>query len=595
MIQPPFDLAPPQLASHTSSSPSWKRLRKARRHAAMRYYWYMVGAVVLGWILLRLVFALRRRLVRRAATSRTWTLLTVRPLGLPFFPAITASELFLVVGYTVATVALSVFGSYFAGVIDYSNPTGMVAVAQLPLIVGLVGRNSVLSTLTGVSYDHINYLHRTSGRVCFLGSLAHTYGWLFSRGLGKHAWTWRVYTAIPAMAGLTVLTFFSFRAIRNRYHQLFRDAHIVAALMFLIMTYFHTPEYRIWVWPALLLWSLDRAAGLARLLYVFVSSRGDTTATVELLDTDVLRVSVPVPFKWKAGTHGYLSIPSVSELPWEQHPFTFANIPTAAPVSPAVFVMRVHGGFTRQLRDAMVSTIAQFPANIEGPYGEPINVTHYDSLLCIAGGSGVTLCLSYFLNAIQADRGAPTSIRMAWNTRKLIHVRTIAPLLEAALESLSPNSDLRIRIDIHITRSHASDEPTDPNVGLDSVPELKAPDEQSPLLQHLRHLRGDSYSSYGSQCSSRASLASTEDDLGRLSEEERFRTGLGPVAAAHTRIHFGRSLVTDMIRSEASDGGRLGVIVCGPPQLTLDARNGVTTVIPEGGAEIDFHSGSFCF
>ncbi|BEJ14387.1 hypothetical protein CspHIS471_0401540 [Cutaneotrichosporon sp. HIS471] len=610
MIQPLLDVVP-LLASHMGSSPlqehpplSWKRMRKARRHAAMRYYWYMVGAIVLSWILLRGIFALRRRVFRRPTkTSRTWTVLTVRPLGLRYFPALTANEFFLVTVYTIGTIALSIFGSYFAGVVDYANPTGMVAVAQLPLIVGLIGRNNLLSTLTGASYDHINYLHRTAGRVCFLGGLAHTYGWWFSRGLGKHAWTWRIYTAIPAMAGLTILTFFSFRAIRNRYHQLFRDVHIVAALMFLIMTYFHTPEYRIWVWPALLLWSLDRVAGLMRLLSVFVRSRGVPTATVELLDNDVLRVCVPVTFKWQAGTHGYLSIPKVSDFPWEQHPFTFANIPTAKEgPSPAVFLMRVHGGFTRQLRDSLDSTIARFPATVEGPYGEPVNVMHYDSVLFIAGGSGVTLCLSHFLEVIsQADRGgrAPSSIRLAWNTRKLTHVRTVAPLLEDALEKLI-NLDLRIRIDIHVTRSHASDEPTDPNIGFDStIPfECKFPAEHSPLLEHLRHLRGGSQSSYGSQCSSRASLASGEDDLGRLTEEERFRTGLGPMTAAYTRIHFGRSLVTDMIRTEANlvdGGGRLGVLVCGPPTLTLDARRGVTSVIPDVRAEIDFHSGSFCF
>jgi hypothetical protein len=53
-----------------------------------------------------------------------------------------------------------------------------------------------------------------------------------------------------------------------------------------------------------------------------------------------------------------------------------------------------------------------------------------------------------------------------------------------------------------------------------------------------------------------------------------------------------------MIRTEAGEvqgGGRLGVIVCGPPTLTLDARCGVNTVVPEAGVEIDFHSGSFCF
>lgn len=351
----------------------------------------------------------------------------------------------------------------------------------------------------------------------------------------------------------------------------------------------------------MILWSLDRAAGLARIAYGYACVR--EAATVEIIDNDVLRVTVPVPFKWKAGTHAYLSIPSVSELPWEQHPFTFANVPTCDSTSNAVFLMRVHGGFTRRLRNALDSTAQEFPAAVEGPYGEPMRADKYDSLLCIAGGSGITLCLSHVLDAIaRADRGGSRkAVRLVWNTRRLIYVRSIAPLLEAALENLANTSGIRIRIDIHITRSSASDEPADPNFGFDpTIPfgESKHPGESSPLLEHLRHLRGGSQSSYGS---SRASLASNNDDddeRPRLSVEEQLRTGLGPAAMQYTRIHFGRSLVTDMIRDEVShvqDGGRLGVIVCGPPTLTLDARLAVNAVVPGAGAQIDFHSGSFCF
>lgn len=217
----------------------------------MRYYWYMMGAFLAVWVTLRVLTALRARFRRRPHnTSRIWTILAVRPLGLPYLPAVTAVELSLVSGYTLATTGLTIFASYYGGIFDYANPTAMLAMVQLPLIVGLVGRNNVLSALTGASYDHINYLHRTSGRVCFAGAVAHTVGWLL-RGLGKHAWTWRIYTAIPAMTGLSALTLFSFRVLRNRYHQLFRDVHVAAALVFLVMTWFHTPEYRFWVWVCL--------------------------------------------------------------------------------------------------------------------------------------------------------------------------------------------------------------------------------------------------------------------------------------------------------------------------------------------------------
>lgn len=350
----------------------------------------------------------------------------------------------------------------------------------------------------------------------------------------------------------------------------------------------------------MLLWSLDRLAGFARICYAYLRGSGATTATVELIDDDVLRLTVPVPFKWKAGMHAYIGMPSVSEHAWEQHPFTFANIPTGRGSSPATFVLRVHGGFTHRLRQAMTLPVERFPITIEGPYGEPLQAEDYDSLLLIAGGSGITLCLSHFLDAIaKADRGGRhKTIRLVWNTRRLVHVRAIAPLLEAAIDSLSNIADITIRIDIHITRSHASDEPADPNYGIDALAfgESKSPGETSPLIEHLRHLRGGSTSSYGS---SRASIASNSDgEPPRLSPDEQMRTGIGPATMPHTCIHFGRSLVTDMIRDEAAhvdNGGRLGVVVCGPPTLTLDSRLAVNAVVPEARAEITFHSGSFCF
>jgi hypothetical protein len=49
---------------------------------------------------------------------------------------------------------------------------------QIPLIIGLAGKNNTISYLTGISYQRLNYLHRASGRVCLLTSWLHTIGWI---------------------------------------------------------------------------------------------------------------------------------------------------------------------------------------------------------------------------------------------------------------------------------------------------------------------------------------------------------------------------------------------------------------------------------
>jgi len=77
------------------------------------------------------------------------------------------------------------------------------------------------------------------------------------------------------------------------------------------------------------------------------------------------------------------------------------------------------------------------------------------------GGTGITHVLSIFLSVIQAHtlgKSAVKSLRLVWNIRHLADVNWIAPLLNSALLSSLPDG-LEVKIDVHLTRSHVSDEP----------------------------------------------------------------------------------------------------------------------------------------
>ncbi|KAH7902887.1 hypothetical protein BJ138DRAFT_1168764 [Hygrophoropsis aurantiaca] len=58
-------------------------------------------------------------------------------------------------------------------------------------------------------------------------------------------------------------------------------------------------------------------------------------AATELLADNVacLRLRRPPYFHWSVGQSAYLSMPSVSQLPFETHPFTIASIDSSSPVS----------------------------------------------------------------------------------------------------------------------------------------------------------------------------------------------------------------------------------------------------------------------
>lgn len=49
--------------------------------------------------------------------------------------------------------------------------------SQLPIILLLVSKNNPISSLTGITYQKLNYIHRASSRVCLLSSWGHALLW----------------------------------------------------------------------------------------------------------------------------------------------------------------------------------------------------------------------------------------------------------------------------------------------------------------------------------------------------------------------------------------------------------------------------------
>lgn len=89
---------------------------------------------------------------------------------------------------------------------SYANQAAWIAVAQMPLIIALAGKNNLVScrscptfrgdlvlistlVLTGISYEKLNFLHRAAGRVCFLCVWIHSGGHFYNFG-GFHSENW---------------------------------------------------------------------------------------------------------------------------------------------------------------------------------------------------------------------------------------------------------------------------------------------------------------------------------------------------------------------------------------------------------------------
>lgn len=50
------------------------------------------------------------------------------------------------------------------------------AYVQMPFIIGLASKNNVISYLTGISYQKLNFFHRATGRVALICSWTHALG-----------------------------------------------------------------------------------------------------------------------------------------------------------------------------------------------------------------------------------------------------------------------------------------------------------------------------------------------------------------------------------------------------------------------------------
>ncbi|KAJ8581580.1 hypothetical protein M405DRAFT_885664 [Rhizopogon salebrosus TDB-379] len=140
---------------------------------------------------------------------------------------------------------------------------------------------------------------------------------------------------MTAIVAFTTLYAFSLRPIRAHAYELFFYVHLAIVLhirTLLVCAYFHTRHDALthWIYPCFIIWGLDHLICVPQLL-VFnfgFTSKYTMNATDELLSDDFarLRLLSPSYFHWAPGQTAYLTIPSISRLPFEAHPFTIASI-----------------------------------------------------------------------------------------------------------------------------------------------------------------------------------------------------------------------------------------------------------------------------
>ncbi|KAL1942478.1 hypothetical protein VTO73DRAFT_6080 [Trametes versicolor] len=257
-------------------------------------------------------------------------------------------------------------------------------------------------------------------------------------------------------------------------------------LIFLIGGFYHARQLSIfstYVWPSFLIWGIDRFCRFPRLVYynnyLFSAASRPTTgidASVELLSAQFVRLRFPRPsqLKWTPGQAAFLILPSVSTIPFEAHPFTIASVDSRyrlrgksisrtdsmatlseakdmrdAPESEELqFMINVREGFTKRL--AQVAEMGQrVKVFVDGPYGFSPDLSGDDTVVLVAGGSGISLVLSMFLDLVSDVQNGISRCRRVvfiWSIRDPAQLDWIADPMGKALELAPEQLDVSVRI-----------------------------------------------------------------------------------------------------------------------------------------------------
>ncbi|KAF9016423.1 hypothetical protein BDZ89DRAFT_1075648 [Hymenopellis radicata] len=314
-----------------------------------------------------------------------------------------------------------------------SNRAGTIAVSQFPLIAVLGTKNNILGSAS-----------RTDGR----------WGLQFLQ-LG-----------LMALVAFSVLIVISLRPIRARAYELFFYSHFVLVLMFLIGAYFHTKPYAFnpYIYSTFIIWGLDRVIRLIRLVvfnhtFSLSHSNGrEMDATVEPLSPHLT---------------AYLITPQVSMFPLEAHPFTIASYDSPSGNQDEdggeqglkkgaedvywkelVFLINVQEGFTKRL----AASNGPIKVYIDGPYGPSPNLSRFDSVAFVAGGSGVSYTLPLLLDTIERARsgkGTCKRVLFIWAIRDSTHVHWMSDVL---LTALAHDCNIDLDVQIFVTKPGATED-----------------------------------------------------------------------------------------------------------------------------------------
>lgn len=146
---------------------------------------------------------------------------------------------------------------------------------------------------------------------------------------------------------------------------------------------------------------------------------------------------------------------------------TYLLSTSSTPANTMVFVIAAHGGLTRKLHEAAPCKASVL---VEGPYSVPHDMDDVDTLVLVAGGTGIALVQALWESLVKYGGGAaaahrPRRLIVVWTVKKLANFDWIPlrHLHDATPQTLLQADDLHL----HYTHAPTADEA---NLALEAQP-----------------------------------------------------------------------------------------------------------------------------
>ncbi len=512
---------------------------------------------------------------------------------------------------------------------------GCIALAQLPLVFLLAGKQNLIGYLTGTSYERLNWLHRWVARILWMTVTIHMGFWFRSWARYNYITTklrtdYLTQTGFASWCILTVILVTSFYPMRKLSYEIFVISHIVLFAGFVGAIYLHVEFSYGYIWACVGIFFLDRVLRAlltlwANIAFLHRGRRGlwANQATLTPLPGNVTRISIDQPvITWKPGQHMFLSCHSV--VPLQSHPFTASSLPTDGKLE---FLVQAQRGGTRRfyrwaskyhnLPNAEIVPQPELKyVGIEGPYGSHRPLQQFDSVVLFAGSTGATFTMPLMRDIVRRWRDEPSRtvtkrIKFVWVIRSIDRSCWFQDQLQQALRDAADarvsSPDLVLDVGVYVTCDEKL-EPTEsgsvcspPSHGEARVAASPAfppaEQEKKELAGHITkavEVSSSLSSDHGCMSDGGCCCKTGVDEEGIQPVCCCRREAPTPVSSRSTisekdatlqlKIHTGRPKVRPLIRRVLEEAeGESAVVVCGPRGLQDDVRRSVAYLSDERG------------